>query len=111
MRVKTRGMHFVCCLLGMTFLATTAHGVGRDKMYWSDRGSNTIRRANLDGTIIETLVSGLGEARGVAVDYQHEQIYWVDNGHNKIQRSRLDGSHIEDLVTSGLSFPAGIVLD
>ncbi|MCA9151561.1 MAG: hypothetical protein KDA92_19750 [Planctomycetales bacterium] len=111
MRVKTRGMHFVCCLLGMTFLATTAHGVGRDKMYWSDRGSNTIRRANLDGTIVETLVSGLGEARGVAVDYQHEQIYWVDNGHNKIQRSRLDGSHIEDLVTSGLSFPAGIVLD
>jgi DNA-binding beta-propeller fold protein YncE len=91
--------------------AQTASGVGLKKMYWSDREANTIRRANLDGTQVETLVSGLGEARGVAVDLVNHQLYWVDNGTNKIQRSLLDGSHVEDLVTTGLAFPAGIVLD
>ncbi len=85
--------------------------VGAAKMYWSDRGSNTIRRANLDGSFVETLVSGLGEARGMAVDWEHHWIYWADNGRNLIQRSRLDGSGIEDLVTTGLNFPAGIALD
>ena len=90
--------------------AVPVGAVGLDKMYWSDRGANTIKRANLDGSQVETLISGLGEARGVAVDYAHHQLYWVDNGTNKIQRSLLDGSHVEDLV-NGLQFPAGIVLD
>lgn len=80
-------------------------------LYWSDRVANTIRRADADGTNSEVLVSGIGQARGVAVDFENDLIYWADNGANKIQRSNLDGTNIVDLVTTGLRFPAGIDLD
>lgn len=81
------------------------------KMYWSDRGANTIRRANLDGTEVELLVSGLGQARGLDVDFTNRILYWNDNGFDRIQRRTIDPGPVEDLVTSGLSFPAGIDLD
>jgi DNA-binding beta-propeller fold protein YncE len=92
-------------------IARDGRSVGREKLYWSDRVANTIRRANLDGSQVETLVDGMDEVRGVAVDWQRHMLYWADNGANKIQRSLLDGSHVEDLVTQGLGFPAGIALD
>ncbi len=101
----------VCLTLVSSWGGSTARAVGLEKMYWSDRGSNTIRRANLDGSDVQTLVSGLSEIRGMALDLQHHMLYWADNGSNKIQRSLLDGSHVEDLVTQGLGFPAGIALD
>ena len=30
------------------------------KMYWAEFGGNVIERANLDGTIVETVITGLG---------------------------------------------------
>lgn len=38
------------------------------KLYWTDFGRGTISRANLDGSNTETIVSGLGEPDGVAID-------------------------------------------
>ena len=84
---------------------------GRSKMIWSDRGANTVRRSNLDGSDVEILASGMSQIRGVALDRENNRLYWADNGSNKIQRSLLDGSMVEDLVTEGLEFPAGIALD
>ncbi len=81
------------------------------KMYWSDRIANTIRRADLDGTNVETLVSGLKQVRGIAIDFENDMLYWADNGTDLIQRSRLDGSNVQTLVDTGLSFPAGIDID
>ncbi|MCP4195115.1 MAG: hypothetical protein GY768_31325 [Planctomycetaceae bacterium] len=81
------------------------------KMYWSDRGANTIRRADVDGTGSELLASGMSEVRGVAVDFRNRMLYWADNGADRIQRAPMDGGIPEDLVTTGLRFPAGIVLD
>jgi low density lipoprotein receptor-related protein 5/6 len=106
-----------CCLqlllvvVAGQIVSPACWAVGREKMYWSDRGNNKIHRANLDGTDIEVLASGMSELRGVAVDLQNHRLYWADNGANKIQRSLLDGTQVEDLVTTGLSFPAGIALD
>ncbi|MDG2380097.1 MAG: hypothetical protein P8N76_00345 [Pirellulaceae bacterium] len=81
------------------------------KMYWSDRGANTIRRADVDGTHSELLASGMSQVRGVAVDFSNGMLYWADNGADRIRRAPIDGGLPEDLVTTGLRFPAGIVLD
>ena len=42
-----------------------------------------------------------------------QRIYWIDSAFpdSKIQRANLDGTDVEDLVTTGLTFPASIVID
>jgi hypothetical protein len=79
-------------------------------MYWTDSFTAKIQRANLDGTSIEDLVTGLVDPFGIALDVAAGKMYWTDVGTGKIQRANLDGSSVEDLVT-GLSFPFGIALD
>ena len=37
-------------------------------MYWTDRGTRKIQRANLDGTRVEDLVTGLSEPVGLALE-------------------------------------------
>ena len=109
-------------LLGLACLfvafSLAADTIAADKMYWSDRGQNTIMRADLDGSNYEILVEGLGQARGVAVDHENGMLYWADNGADKIQRGMIDGSNVQDLVSDDLvppedqlAFPAGVALD
>ena len=76
------------------------------QMYWTSAGR--IQRANLDGSNIEDLVTGLDWARDLALDVAGGKMYWTNTG--RIQRANLDGSNIEDLVT-GLDSPRGPVLD
>ncbi|MFC1759341.1 hypothetical protein ACFL2H_11350, partial [Planctomycetota bacterium] len=105
----------VCLAITLSHAGTAK---AADKMYWSDRGQNTIMRADLDGSNHEILVEGLGQARGVAVDHENGMLYWADNGKDKIQRSMIDGSNVQDLVSDDLvpaadqlAFPAGVALD
>jgi hypothetical protein len=86
--------------------------IASGKMYWTDYGIDKIKRSNLDGTGVETLIStGLNGPFGLALDIAGGKMYWTDFGTNKIQRSNLNGSVIEDLVITGLSDPYGIALD
>ena len=89
-----------------------ATGTGVSKLYWSDWGTDKIRRSDLDGSNVEDVVSGagLGGPDGLSLDPAAGKIYWADAATNKIQRSNLDGSGIEDLVT-GLGIPFGLALD
>ena len=94
------------------------------KMYWTDRdkphhadpaGRNSIHRANLNGTNIETLVLGGNSVKEyIALDISGGKMYWTEYSHfsnnHKIQRANLDGSNVEDIVT-GLIHPRGIALD
>ena len=87
---------------------------GAGKMYWTDRGTGKIQRANLDGSGVEDLVtSGFVDPTGLALDLGAGKMYWTDAkvGTEKIQRANLDGSGVEDLVTSGLDIPKGLALD
>ena len=77
------------------------------QMYWTSAGR--IQRANLDGSNIEDLVTGLGWTRDLALDVAGGKMYWT-TGAGRIQRANLDGSNIEDLVT-GLDFPVHLALD
>ena len=93
------------------------------KMYSADQGfadtpnSRKIHLANLDGTGVETLVSGSGLDRpfGIALGpldaMGEKKIYWTDWGTDKIQCVNLDGTNVQDLITTGLTTPAGIALE
>ena len=93
--------------LWVTFSATPTPLPTGDRMYWTDQATDKIQRANLDGSVVEDLVSGLGNPEGIAI--HDDKIYWADSATDKIQRADLDGSVVEDLV-SGLGNPKGIAI-
>ena len=81
-----------------------------DKLYWTE-GDGDIRRANLDGSGAETLLTDTSDIRGIAVDPIGSKVYWTIVGtSNKIRRADLNGSNLEDLVT-GLGAPSSVALD
>jgi len=79
------------------------------KMYWTEWNGSSIRRANLDGSGIEDVVTGLYAPSGIALDVAAGKMYWAE-AQGKIRRANLDGSGAEDLVT-GLFDPRSIALD
>ena len=80
------------------------------KLYWTGGATNDwIRRSNIDGSIVETIVTGLNAPQDIVYDSDNDRIYWVDALNRLLQRSDPDGSNIETLVT-GLSRPRAIAL-
>jgi len=100
-------------------LQANATGIAIDsaggKVYWTEQSPTKIRRATVDGTAIEDLITtGLHSPRGIALDVPAGKMYWMDGRlgtPRKIRRANLEGSNVEDLVTTGLSSPWGIALD
>ena len=66
-------------------------------LYWTDTGAGKIQRANLDGSEVQTIVSGLEDPEGIALNGGGGKIYWTEWG--KTQRANLDGSQVESLGT------------
>ena len=85
------------------FVAGVVRGGG---LYWADFFGGKIHAANLDGTGVNTLVSGAGSPMGVAVDANH--VYWAGAG--AIKESNLDGSGVTTLV-SGTDSLYGVAVD
>lgn len=81
--------------------------VGGDKIYWNtvERETKTgkIQRANLDGSNVENIITGLRGPHSIALDLIAGKIYWTSDG-NKIQRANLNGSHVEHLVTGPIDY-------
>jgi hypothetical protein len=79
------------------------------KLYWSDREGMRVMRANLDGSLIETLVeTGRGDADrrdqtrwcvGIALDPVRKQIYWTQKGPDNGEQGLL--------LRAGLEIPKG----
>ena len=97
--------------------------VASGKIYWTDAGvidvptnagTGKIQRANLNGTNIQTLVTGLPYPLYIALDVAGGKMYWTDHdltsGDGKIQRANLNGTNIQDLFTGSFSTD-GIALD
>mmetsp|Transcript_26551 Transcript_26551/g.76457 ORF Transcript_26551/g.76457 Transcript_26551/m.76457 type:complete len:490 (-) Transcript_26551:362-1831(-) len=84
-------------------------GAPRDKVYWIAAATKTIQRANLDGSNVENIVSGLSVPFGIAVDPDGEKVYWIDLGIKKIQRANHDGSNKEDVLVD-IDGPAAVAL-
>ncbi len=68
-----------------------------EKMFLAGAGS--IRCGNLDGSDLQTLVTGLGSPGGIELDTLGGKMYWRDWSTDKIQRANLDGSNVEEVVT------------
>lgn len=97
----------VVFLFSLSALASTA---GAQGMYWSD-WNGQINTATINGTNRQTLISGLQNPNGVALDVPAGKIYWTDVASQKVQRANLDGTNIEDLITTSTYQPRGIALD
>jgi DNA-binding beta-propeller fold protein YncE len=80
------------------------------KMYWTERGTNRICVANLDGTQKATLVSNVPDPRGMDLDLVHDFVYWVEYGTGLIRRANLDGSNVVDVVASAVR-PFDVAID
>ena len=66
------------------------------KLYWVDAGTNAIKRANLDGSGSETIVSDVPGIGDLAVDEQDRRIVWVSyvDGSAKLMSAALDGTDV-----------------
>ena len=120
-----KGGIFVVLAVVVFVFCTAAFGQPWDgngvegKIYWTDgaaptHGSNKIRRANLNGTEPQNVVTGLGFPYRIALDISGGKMYWTEHrysGHPKIMRANLDGSNVENLITTGLQNPLGIDID
>lgn len=61
----------------------------------------SIKRSNLDGSNVETVISGLtGEAFGLALDVASETIYWVGVSDNKVRKANYDGTNQQVIHTA-----------
>lgn len=74
-----------------------------------------IARADLDGSNVESVISGLAKPNGLALDIARETVFWADEGlggpnQGTIQAARFDGNERRTLL-SGLDRPTGIALD
>ena len=87
-------------------------------MYWADYEGKEISRANLNGSNVETLVTGLAGPSHIVLDAARRKIYWMDQVWNpvtgsitesSIQRANLDGSNVQEIFT-GSGAAAGIAL-
>lgn len=126
----------VCAVFaGFSFYGGTENPVPSTKMYWTDFSTldtmrlpcstcrGRIMRANVDGTGVEEVVTGLGLPEGIALDLAAGKVYWTeawfpglaDSYVPKIQRANLDGTEIQsvfpDLRRLGVYSPGGIALD
>lgn len=90
-------------------------------LFWADRYNGSIGRMALSPSpagrlefnesvsIDQSLVSGLVEPCGVAVDSAH--IYWTSSFGLAIGRANLDGSEPDPNFIAGASVPCGIAVD
>ena len=96
--------------LGMEGPGSIAVDTTDDMLYWLDKRTRSIRRANLDGTNVEDLVTGLEDAKDIALDLVAGKMYWTEQGMGAIRRADLDGSNVENLLTD-IENPGSIALD
>lgn len=94
----------------LCFLMLTA-GVlqSQTKIFWGDNSNGQILSANLDGSNLQVIASGLNFPEGIDVDTEGGKVYFMDGG-TTLNRMNLDGSNRE-VIISGLSSPDGVAID
>jgi hypothetical protein len=89
----------VLSLAALALLLAAVDQVRADFIYWADENTNDIRRANLDGTGQQVLVTGQSVATGIALGAAADQMYWTNQGSSgSIRRADLNGSGQQTLI-------------
>jgi cytoskeletal protein CcmA (bactofilin family) len=99
---------FTAALLASSLLLPQA-GQAQGKIYFVESGPDKIRRANLDGSSPQDLLT-LSGPHLLALDFGASTMYFSNDADGKIHRANLDGTGIVDLVT-GLNEPGDVELD
>jgi hypothetical protein len=90
------------------------------KVYWlqlnlskKKNENNVIRRANLSGTVVQTLVErpGAGFEGGLAIDPAAGKLYWGEGETHDIAVSNLDGGQARTLLGTDRSVPEGLAVE
>lgn len=87
------------------------------KMYWivypfpGENPPCTIRRADLDGSGAQDLVTFGSGVAGLALDTAGGKMYWTNLLQSKIERANLNGSNVETVVGGLTPRPWGIAVD
>ncbi len=96
------GYGLAACVLSLPLQA--------QQLVWTDDSANVVQSANVDGSNLQTISSGGGAPRGVAIDQANSHVYWANAiGPNSIFRIDFDGSNQTVVVTG--EAPRGIALD
>lgn len=81
------------------------------RLYWTDKDLGLIQASDPDGENRETILSGLSDPRGLAVDVSQDKIFWaVHEADGAIWRANCDGTDAEVFIGS-LNEPADLLLD
>lgn len=81
------------------------------RLYWTDKDNGLIQSADPDGGNRVTILSGLGDVRGIGVDVSQDKMFWASQeGSGAIWWANCDGSNKEVFIGS-LNDPADLVLD
>ncbi|XP_053482709.1 low-density lipoprotein receptor-related protein 1B [Ictalurus furcatus] len=78
-----------------------------ERIYWADVKTQTIKRAFINGTSLEMVISGdIQNCRGLAVDWLSRNMYWLssENEETQINVARLDGA-LKTSVIHGIDKP------
>ncbi len=102
---------------GLAYPHDVALDTTNGKVFWTEKiddssgSTGVIRRANLDGSGVEDVLTGLPTGiRGLAVDDVNGTIYWTDHQSDEIWRAGLDGGS-PAVVLSGLDMPHDVAVD
>ncbi|XP_002741307.2 prolow-density lipoprotein receptor-related protein 1-like [Saccoglossus kowalevskii] len=94
--------------------ATAVDYDAREKrIYWTDVKLNAIKRVFINGTGIESIVSGVSNPHGLAIDWISRNIYWTsyDNSKKAINVAKLDKTYRNSIVTGDLDHPSAIAVN
>ena len=69
----------------------------KDKLYWTN-SQGSIQRANIDGSNIEIIITGLNSPKDIVIDMVEGQLYWTE-AQVLIRRSNLNGENIQTFAT------------
>jgi len=85
------------------------------KMYWSDNDNDLIRRANLDGTNIHTILDsadGVDNVGQMAISPSESKLYFTDYGATSINKSNFDGTSPQNITPGGsIIYSLGVAVD
>ena len=93
---QKQGIFIFTTVLLFLVIQSISYGQGSAKIYWEE--SDRIRRANLDGSNVEDIITGLKATIDIDLDLDNRKIYWIGNAYSKIYRANLDGSDIETII-------------
>lgn len=70
------------------------------KLYWADAEAGVIRRCDLSGGAVETVIDSLGIPYGIAFDGDTQELLWTDAGAERVQKLALAGGETRTLTAA-----------